>query len=579
MMAISKKRTREGAPEKASIATKKKKPDNKTTHNKRFNKVSKDKPLKRLKTDKPKAVILTSKEAHAKSKTLRNERRQKDRSHYDATIEMKKIWEDLRRQNLPKDQREQLCRKVMSLVQGKERDFAFAHDTTRIFQTISKHASQSIRTELFNSLKDSVLEMVKSTYSVFFVRSLLRRGTKDEKTFIIEKLMANARKLIGHKLAGPVVEFAYNEYANAEQRLCFAKQFYGPSFTLFAQGNQSLVQMFEAKPEKKPFILKHMKETLEGLIEKEALKFTFVHNLFYEYLKYSNDTDRQVMAESLQEHIAHIAHTREGARVAMFVVWYSSAKGRKLIVKQLKPYIEKLMVEEYGHMLLFAIFDAVDDTKLVAKLIVSEVKERLDDLVKDKWGRHIVLYLLTPRQPQHVNKEIRQLLALGDDNPFSKKDVELRRKELREEISPAAISYAADNLDTLLADNKLKVLLFVILTHAAGSKDHLVRSIAALYNQPYTEKSIGHPLNDKSLRFTIRKLLQSENTVVQIFTDAIKPSIWRSYMQSENGCHFISIMINGSKDEAKRSLIAEISKHKAIISEGSQSSELLALLT
>ena len=46
----------------------------------------------------------------------------------------------------------------------------------------------------------------------------------------IEKLMSNARKLITHKTAGPVVEFAYDEYANARQRLAFSQQFYGPSF-------------------------------------------------------------------------------------------------------------------------------------------------------------------------------------------------------------------------------------------------------------------------------------------------------------------------------------------------------------
>lgn len=48
--------------------------------------------------------------------------------------------------------------------------------------------------------------------------------------------MSNARKLITHKTAGPVVEFAYNDYANAKQRLAFAQQFYGPSFMLLSSG-------------------------------------------------------------------------------------------------------------------------------------------------------------------------------------------------------------------------------------------------------------------------------------------------------------------------------------------------------
>lgn len=70
-------------------------------------------------------------------------------------------------------------------MRGKERDFVFAHDTTRIFQTLCKYASTEIRSEVFESLKESVLEMTKSKYSVFFVRSLLRRGTKEEKNYII----------------------------------------------------------------------------------------------------------------------------------------------------------------------------------------------------------------------------------------------------------------------------------------------------------------------------------------------------------------------------------------------------------
>ena len=65
-----------------------------------------------LQSEKPKPVILTSKEAHAKGKALRHERRQKDRSHYDTTVEIKKIWEELRRLDLPKDQRQQLCARV-----------------------------------------------------------------------------------------------------------------------------------------------------------------------------------------------------------------------------------------------------------------------------------------------------------------------------------------------------------------------------------------------------------------------------------------------------------------------------------
>ena len=56
--------------------------------------------------------------------------------------------------------------------------------------------------------------------------------------------MPNARKLITNRIAGPVVEFAYNEYASAKQRLSFSQSFYGPSFSLLEEeGQQTLAKV------------------------------------------------------------------------------------------------------------------------------------------------------------------------------------------------------------------------------------------------------------------------------------------------------------------------------------------------
>lgn len=74
------------------------------------------------------------------------------------------------------------------------------------------------------------------------------------------------------------------------------------------------------------------------------------------------------MAECLQEHLPLIVHTRDGAKAAVYTVWCSSAKGRKTIMKKLKPYLDTLIKEEYGHLVLLAMFDSVDDTKLLAKV-------------------------------------------------------------------------------------------------------------------------------------------------------------------------------------------------------------------
>lgn len=42
-----------------------------------------------------------------------------------------------------------------------------------------------------------------------------------------------------------------------------------------------------------------------------------------------------------------------------------------MVLKSFKTYVAKICKEEYGHMVLLAAFDAVDDTKFVHKVIVD----------------------------------------------------------------------------------------------------------------------------------------------------------------------------------------------------------------
>ena len=44
---------------------------------------------------------------------------------------------------------------------------------------------------------------------------------------------------------------------------------------------------------------------------------------------------------------------------------------RKVIVKSMKTYVVKICKEDHGHLVLLALFDSVDDTKLVQKAIIE----------------------------------------------------------------------------------------------------------------------------------------------------------------------------------------------------------------
>ena len=65
--------------------------------------------------------------------------------------------------------------------------------------------------------------------------------------------------------------------------------------------------------------------------------------------------------------------------------------------------VPKICDEQYGHMVLMAAFDCVDDTKLLSKAIIGEIigdgKEEDSNKIaevfgSEKAGRKILLYLL-----------------------------------------------------------------------------------------------------------------------------------------------------------------------------------------
>lgn len=53
------------------------------------------------------------------------------------------------------------------------------------------------------------------------------------------------------------------------------------------------------------------------------------------------------------------------------------------------------------HLVLLAAFDCIDDTKLMKKKIISEIISFLPNIVDDKYGKKVLLYLLSPRDLAH----------------------------------------------------------------------------------------------------------------------------------------------------------------------------------
>ena len=67
---------------------------------------------------------------------------------------------------------------------------------------------------------------------------------------------------------------------------------------------------------------------------------------------------RAELIEQLRASVIHMIHTPDGARCGLHCIWFGSAKDRKLILKTIKEFIEKVLTAEYGHLLVLGTIDS-----------------------------------------------------------------------------------------------------------------------------------------------------------------------------------------------------------------------------
>ena len=101
------------------------------------------------------------------------------------------------------------------------------------------------------------------------LNSFLYSSTPIQRSHMMTCFYNHVPTLVRHKEAVELVELAYNDYANAQQRSLLVQEFYGPQFALFKDGSgQSLGDILSANPEQRTKLIGHMKQALLPLLDK-----------------------------------------------------------------------------------------------------------------------------------------------------------------------------------------------------------------------------------------------------------------------------------------------------------------------
>lgn len=107
-------------------------------------------------------------EARNEQKNTRIERKSHDKN-FEMITQAKKVWEQLRRGDISREEQKQLMEKIMNIIGGKVQDVIFKHDASRIIQTCLKKGNAEQRNQIAEELKGRYLELAKSMYGKFIV--------------------------------------------------------------------------------------------------------------------------------------------------------------------------------------------------------------------------------------------------------------------------------------------------------------------------------------------------------------------------------------------------------------------------
>ncbi|KAG9335738.1 hypothetical protein JZ751_004274, partial [Albula glossodonta] len=432
---------------------------------------------------------------------------------------------------------------------------AFAHDSTRVLQCFIQFGDDKQRQEIFDELKDHIVELSKSKYARNIVKKFLMN--KQQVGDVMKAFKGQVRQMLRHAEASSVVEYAYNDKAILAQRLMLTEELYGNTFQVCKSTVcPTLEKVLESNPEKQSSIMEEMKQILTPMAQKETvIKHSLVHKVFLDFFQFALPKQRSEMIESIREAAVYMAHTHDGAR------------DRKVIIKTMKTYMEKFATGEYAHLVLLAAFDCIDDTKLVKQAVISEIVASLSGIISNKYGRKVILYLLSPRDPAHILPEIIQVLENGDGNAHSKKDMEVRRRELLEAISPPLLQHLCDHAHEMVMDKACSVVVSDILGAAMGDLGPAMEAVANLAAEDLIPGGVeGQWLIEQDAKM---KEVQREERFSRILVERVGTVKLKTWASVNRGAIVLSCLLQSADDgvatevkSALQSIIPELQKLK-----------------
>ena len=446
----------------------------------------------------------SSRESHAKQKVLAQERKA-SKPNADSIARSKKLWERLRRKShVPLEERKRLVAELFEIITGHIKDFVLKHDSVRVVQTALKYANIDQRKMIARELKGEYRGLAESRYAKFLIGKLLIHGDAEIRDLIVPELYGHVRRLIKHPEASWILDDIYRGAATTEQKAMLLREWYGAEFAIFKSKGQKDVSadlkgILKSQPEKRKPVMHALLDLINQCVQKKTTGFTMLHDAMLQY--YLNlepgGPEATEFVELLKgdeegDLLKNLAFTKSGAHVVSLALAYSNAKDRKLILRTYKNTFQMLAHDLNGHQVLLTAYDVVDDTVLTAKSIFPELlgkdtsteesQQNILTSITHLTGRISMLYpfsgklkWLLPEEDRALLDEVHLIRA-----STSKKDPEVRRKELIASLSPPLLSLIERRAGDLVQTSFGSQCISEILLNSTGAREPALKAIAEL---------------------------------------------------------------------------------------------------
>ena len=447
----------------------------------------------------------SSREAHAKQKVEKQERKAA-KPNADSIARSKKLWERLRRKShVPLEERKKLIAELFEIITGRVKEFVFKHDSVRVIQTALKYANIDQRKMIARELKGEYKALAESKYAKFLIGKILVHGDEEIRDIIVPEFYGHVRRLIKHPEASWILDDVYRGIATPSQKATMLREWYGAEFALFKSKrtepvSSDLKELLTGNPEKRTPIMRSLHDLINLLVQKKTTGFTMLHDAMLQYFlnvpvgsEEATNFIELLKGDEEGDLLKNLAFTKAGSRLVCLALAHGNAKDRKQILKTFKDTIQLLAYDAHGHQVLLTMFDVIDDTVLVSKSVVPELvgkppvspeREQQSLAMATHLNARIpLLYPFCPNLtpailPAEDIKLLTEVHRIRTET--SKKDPQVRRRELMNALSPALLSLMASHTIDLLSTSFGCQFIAEVLPEASGDRTAVTASIAAI---------------------------------------------------------------------------------------------------